>query len=74
MSKTNIIRYLSELYGAVNVLCLKINFASDQRKLRLPAFESGIKLGLFPLRRRLRQDKLGLNWVRFFSSFMVRCS
>jgi hypothetical protein len=39
MSKTNIFRYLTNLYGAVNVLCLKINFATDRRKLRHIGFD-----------------------------------
>ena len=34
MSKTNILSYITDLYGAVNPLCLKINFTADRRKLR----------------------------------------
>jgi len=39
MSKTNILRYLTDFYGTVNPLCLKINFVIVQRKLRLFGFD-----------------------------------
>jgi hypothetical protein len=41
MSKTNISCYLTDLYGTVNPLCLKINFVIVQRKLRHIGFEIG---------------------------------
>ena len=34
MIKTYILRYLTDLYGTVNLLCQKINFTADRRKLR----------------------------------------
>ncbi len=41
MSKTIILRYNSDLYGTVNPLCMKINFAADQRKLMIFVSEIG---------------------------------
>ncbi len=42
MSTTYILRYLTDLYGTVNLLCMKINFAADRRKLRHIVFELGL--------------------------------